>query len=106
MAIGRPLLDWLEELGFCVWTESGPRGIDYQEISAWSAITQQRLTPWESVMIHRLSLAYASSAILARDPACPAPWPQRLTQDQSVARAAALRSAFSMMAGKRDGKTP
>jgi hypothetical protein len=85
------------ELGWCSYTEAGPRPLGYAEIQAWAQLTRTRLTPWEAVMLRSLTAAYAGSAAAATEPSCPAPWPQ--TEAVSQSKAAAFAAGLDAMCG-------
>lgn len=59
------------------WLEIGPMHnegpIDWQEMQAWQHATGIELSPWEALMIRRLSIEYLNMKHEARKPDCPPP---------------------------------
>ncbi len=55
---GKHLIDWIKELGFATPVQGGMNSLSYQEIKAWSDLTEIDLRYDEVVLLKRLSSAF------------------------------------------------
>lgn len=57
-AVGEDLLGFLSDLGWGMLTEAGLTPLSYTEVAHYSSLVGETLSPWEVIMIRRLSEAY------------------------------------------------
>ena len=70
---GEQLISSLMEVGPAMPGMGGPVPVTYQEIDAWSRLTNTYLPWYESTQIRQLSREYCAEAVAAKDPNRPKP---------------------------------
>lgn len=95
------LLDWLDEAGWCEWTDGVAGALSWVELHAWAEMTVTPVTTWEALTLHRLSAVYAAGANAAREPSCEPIWPdpQDIGEAEKDRRRNSLRAALRGAAG-------
>lgn len=76
------LVQYLFEAGPVGNNGFGPEPLTWQEIEAWSKLTQVDLDAWEALTLRKLSSDYSAQLIQSSDPKCRAPDQPELTREQ------------------------
>lgn len=71
------LTDWLYDIGPVISGGMAMARIEWRDIRAWEESVGIKLEPWEAQLIRRLSGAYLSMSVNAKEEACPAPYIDR-----------------------------
>lgn len=76
------LVQYLFEVGPVGSNGFGPEPLSWQEIEAWSRLTQTDLDTWEALTLRKLSADYSSQLSKSADPKCKAPDQPELSREQ------------------------
>ena len=76
------LVQYLFEAGPVGNNGFGPEPLSWQEIEAWSRLTQTSLDAWEALTIRKLSNDYSAQLTKSADPKCKAPDQPELSREQ------------------------
>lgn len=78
----RYLVQYLFEAGPVGNNGFGPEPLTWQEIEAWSRLTQVDLDAWEALTLRKLSDLYSAQLVRSADPKCRAPDQPELSREQ------------------------
>ena len=76
------LVQYLFEAGPVGNNGFGPEPLTWQEIEAWSRLTQVDLDAWEALTLRKLSSDYSAQLTQSSDPKCRAPDQPELSREQ------------------------
>lgn len=76
------LVQYLFEAGPVGNNGFGPEPLSWQEIEAWSRLTQTSLDAWEALTLRKLSNDYSAQLTKSADPKCKAPDQPELSREQ------------------------
>ena len=89
------LLDYLSEIGEAKFSGDFVGQIDWQEIIAWSSLTDTHLTPGETLALRRLSSAYVDQFLKSKDRGCFSPVTPEIPRRDLIAQQ--VKSMFSIL---------
>ena len=93
---GAYLIEMLSRIGFA---RQGPAPVDYQEISAWSRLTDTDLTPWESETLHGLSESYVIQLHRSKDANAEPPYDVRTLDEMRERSSSQFQRLFKQAGG-------
>ena len=97
------LTDWLKEVGPLGSTGMGPAPLQWGEIRDWQTLMGIELSAWEARTLHGLSRDFHDQMHKAKEPTCPAPYVDRLDNDDAVTEQ--FKRMFRMMAANQKAQS-
>lgn len=74
----------------------GPEPISWTELKSWSDLTQTKITPWEAVLIMKLSKSFVSQLSISKDHSCISPI-HEVDEDTLALKRKQISDAFKAM---------
>jgi hypothetical protein len=91
------------DVGLCGQGANGATAISWQEIESWKRVTDQRITPWEADMLHKMSEAYVHEVHAGSERTRPMPFVEDIKRDK-VKQAQLMEDFFEIMLFQQNSK--
>ena len=88
------LVSCFHSVGRCLSGGMAVTAITWQELKAFSELSDSNLTAWESEQIINMSKQYCSWLTIGKDPLCSAPWHDDDYDELQIARERVVKNAM------------